>query len=99
MKDRELPGKVHSSVYRQCQRRGYAAPVDVLMEVGVLQNRNMRTGGPEIERWYATRFVDSKRIAALKMQQQIKIQIDQGICNRGRTPRHEYVPRHHPPIL
>ena len=36
MKDRELPGKVHSSVYRQCQRRGYAAPVDVLMEVGVL---------------------------------------------------------------
>ena len=36
MDDKELIGKVHSSVYHQCQRRGYAAPVDVLMEVGVL---------------------------------------------------------------
>lgn len=36
MKDSELIGKVHSSVYQQCQRRGYAAPVDVLMDVGVL---------------------------------------------------------------
>ena len=36
MKDSELVGKVHSSVYHQCQRRGYAAPVDVLMDIGVL---------------------------------------------------------------
>ena len=36
MTEKELIGKVHSSVYHQCQRRGYAAPVDVLMEVGVL---------------------------------------------------------------
>lgn len=36
MNEKELIGKVHSSVYHQCQRRGYAAPVDVLMEVGVL---------------------------------------------------------------
>lgn len=36
MKDSELIRKVHSSVYHQCQRRGYAAPVDVLIEVGVL---------------------------------------------------------------
>lgn len=36
MTDRELTGKVHSAVYHQCQRRGYAAPVDVLMEIGVL---------------------------------------------------------------
>ncbi len=36
MTDRELTGKVHSTVYHQCQRRGYAAPVDVLMEIGVL---------------------------------------------------------------
>ncbi len=35
MNDKELIGKVHSAVYHQCQRRGYAAPVDVLMEIGV----------------------------------------------------------------
>ena len=31
MTEKELIGKVHSAVYHQCQRRGYAAPVDVLM--------------------------------------------------------------------
>lgn len=31
--DKELIGKVHSAVYHQCQQRGYAAPVDVLMDV------------------------------------------------------------------
>lgn len=39
MNEKELIGKVHSTVYHQCQRRGYAAPVDVLMEVGVLQKQ------------------------------------------------------------
>ncbi|MCD8398802.1 MAG: hypothetical protein LUD12_16790 [Lachnospiraceae bacterium] len=39
MKDSELIGKVHSSVYHQCQKRGYAAPVDVLMDVGVLDKK------------------------------------------------------------
>ena len=38
MTEKELIGKVHSSVYHQCQRRGYAAPVDVLMEVGRSSN-------------------------------------------------------------
>lgn len=37
MKDGELIGKVHSSVYQQCQKRGYAALVDVLMVVGILE--------------------------------------------------------------
>lgn len=32
----ELIGKIHSAVYHQCQRRGYAAPADVLVDVGVL---------------------------------------------------------------
>ena len=36
MTDKELIGKVHSSVYHQCQSRGYAVPVDVLMDLGVL---------------------------------------------------------------
>ena len=36
MNEKELIGKVHSSVYHQCQQRGYAAPVDVLMDIGVL---------------------------------------------------------------
>lgn len=36
MNDKELIGAVHSAMYQQCQRWGYAAPVDVLMEIGVL---------------------------------------------------------------
>ena len=36
MNNGDLIGKVHSSVYHQCQKRGYATPVDVLMEIGVL---------------------------------------------------------------
>lgn len=38
MNDKELIGKVHSAVYHQCQRRGYAAPVDML----VLDGRDER---------------------------------------------------------
>ena len=48
MTEKELIGKVHSAVYHQCQRRGYAAPVDVLMEVGVLPKQkyeDWRFGG------------------------------------------------------
>lgn len=36
MKNEELIAKVHSSMYRQCRERGYAAPVDVLMDIGAL---------------------------------------------------------------
>ena len=36
MDERELIGKVHSAVYCQCQQRGYAAPADVLVDIGVL---------------------------------------------------------------
>lgn len=36
MTDGELIGKVHSAMYHQCQKRGYAAPVDVLMDIGIL---------------------------------------------------------------
>ena len=98
MNEKELIGKVHSAVYHQCQRRGYAAPVDVLMEVGVLPKqkyedwrfgrvdylervctvkpvvplRFSKSGNPEIEKWYATHFVDTKRVAVLKAQQHIE---------------------------
>ena len=30
MNEKELTGKIHSSMYHQLQSRGYAAPVDVL---------------------------------------------------------------------
>ena len=43
MNDKELIGKVHSAVHHQCQRRGYVAPVDVLMEIGVLPKQKYIT--------------------------------------------------------
>lgn len=36
MNDGELISKVYSAMYHQCQARGYATPVDVLMDIGVL---------------------------------------------------------------
>lgn len=129
MNDGELITKVNSAMYHQCRNRGYAAPVDVLMEIGVLpkekyedwrfgrvlyleavctvnlrklslimhqmrvyakQNnlkpsfcwgvkkkngqghkpviplRFSKSSDPDIERWYATHWVDSGRIAELK---------------------------------
>lgn len=136
MNEKELIGKVHASVWHQCQRRGYATPVDVLMEIGVLPNhkyedgrfgrvdylervctvnlrklsfimnqmrvyakntglkpsfcyykrwgvkkkngqrhnpviplRFSKSGDPEIERRYATHFVDTKQVERLKERQ------------------------------
>ena len=36
MNENELIGKIHSSMYYQLQSRGYAAPVDVLVDTGIL---------------------------------------------------------------
>ena len=133
MNNRELTSKVNSAMYRQCRDRGYAAPVDVLMEIGYLSKKDYeswrygrvpylecvcmanlsklstvrhqmrgyakkaglkpsfcyykrwgvkkkggqghkpviplrfsKNGALEIERWYATHFVDTKRISQLK---------------------------------
>ena len=135
MNDKELIGKVHSAMYHQCRDRGYAAPVDMLLDMGVLPKakyedwrfgrvdylervctvnlrklsrimhemrvyaqknglkpsfcyykrwgikkkngqghkpviplRFSKSGAPEIERWYATHFVDTRRVAELKME-------------------------------
>ena len=36
MKESEWIGKIYSSMKQQCKKRGYVAPVDVLMDIGVL---------------------------------------------------------------
>lgn len=36
MNDKELIGKVHSSMYHQLKRKGYATVVDVLMDLEIL---------------------------------------------------------------
>ena len=151
MNNEELMGKVHASMYQQCQKRGYAAPVDVLMDIGVLPRKKYedwrygrvpflegvcnvnlhklsfimhqmrvyaqktglkpslcyyrkggrkkqtgqghkpvtplrfsKSGAPEIEKWYATHFVDTKQAAALKAasQEQKKPEI---VEDRART--------------
>lgn len=140
MNSGELTAKVRSAVYLQCRNRGFAAPVDVLMDVGYLSKqdyenwrygrvdylervckanlsklslvmREMRSyaakaglkpsfcyykrwgtkkkngqgrkpviplrfsksGDPEIERRYATHFVDLKRTAQLKAERTAKL--------------------------
>lgn len=47
MNDGEMLGKVNSSMYHQCQKRGHATPVDVMMDIGILpkqQYENWRFG-------------------------------------------------------
>ena len=139
MDDKEMIGAIQSTMYHQCQWRGYAAPADILVDIGVLSRKkyedwrygrisylesactvNLRklswimhqiwsygfqsglkpsfcyykqwgvkklsgqghkpviplrfskSGNLEIERWYATHFVDSKRIAQLKVETAIR---------------------------
>ena len=36
---KDMPSKVYDAMYRQIQSRGYAAPVDVLMDIGVLEKK------------------------------------------------------------
>lgn len=37
--DKEVIGAVHNSMYRQWEKRGYATPVDTLMDCGVLSKK------------------------------------------------------------
>lgn len=44
---KDMPSKISDAMYRQCKSRGYAAPVDVLMDIGVLDKAkydDWRTG-------------------------------------------------------
>ena len=41
LNDKELIGKVHSSMYQQLKRKGYATTVSVLMDLGVLSKANI----------------------------------------------------------
>ncbi len=144
MNDKELIGKVHSSMYHQIIKRGYATPVDVMMDIGVLpkqkyedwrygrvnyleavctvnlhklsrmmhemrvyaksnnlkpsfcyykrwavkkptgqghkpviQLRFSKSGNAEVEKWYATHFVDSIQIAALREQKTNNVDTDE----------------------
>ena len=40
MNEQELKKRIEASMVSQCCRRGYTAPVDVLIEIGVLTKRN-----------------------------------------------------------
>ena len=70
MTEKELIGKVHSAVYHQCQRRGYATPVDVLMEIGVLPKQkyeDWRFGRIDyLERVYNNPFSCKNRLSCLR---------------------------------
>ncbi len=150
MNNRDLTGKVNSAMYRQCRDRGFAAPVDVLMEIGYLSKKDYenwqygrvsylervctanlsklstimhqmrvyakkaglkpsfcyykrwgvkkkggqghkpviplrfsKSGDPEIERWYATHFVDTKRVSQLKAAALEKAEPP---CQEGEAP-------------
>lgn len=145
MNNQKLSDKVRSAMYSQCKARGYAAPVDVLMDIGVLTDekykdwrfgrvdylericgtnlhklsfimhqmrvyaqenglkpslccykrwgtkkrkgqggkevmslRFSKSGQPEIERWYATHFMDSRWSGAV-LEKELKDDEDRSV--------------------
>ncbi len=37
---KNLKGQIHNAIYKSLQQKGYAAPVEVLMDIGVLAKRD-----------------------------------------------------------
>ena len=66
MNDKELIGKIHSAIYHQCQRRGYAAPVDVMMEIGVLPKQ-------KYEDWRFGRVDYLERVCTVNLRMRLLI--------------------------
>ena len=60
MNDHELAAKVHSAMYHQCRDRGYATPVDVLMDIGVLRKA-------DYEDWRHGRIPYLERVCAINL--------------------------------
>ena len=61
MNDGELIAKVNSAMYHQCRNRGYAAPVDVLMEIGVLPKE-------KYEDWRLERVAYLEAVCTMNLQ-------------------------------
>ena len=63
---KNLAGEVHSSVYHQVQKRGYAASVDVLMDLGVLSKQ-------DYENWRFGRIDYLERVCKVNLKKLAEI--------------------------
>ena len=61
MNDKELIGKVHSSMYHQLKIRGYATAVDVLMDLEILSKVNY-------ERWRNGKVLYLEKICKVNLK-------------------------------
>ena len=43
---KDLTGKIQDAVYQNIQRKGFVAPVDVLMDIGVLEKKDYDSWRP-----------------------------------------------------
>lgn len=85
MNDEELRARVRESMFRQCHMRGYAAPVDVLMDIGALSKKNY-------EDWRFGRADTLERVCSMNLSKLsavlremyacAKAQNDAGRCRR-----------------
>ncbi len=60
MNNSELTERVNASMARQCQQRGYASTVDVLMDIGVLERKNY-------EAWRAGRIPYLEKVCTMNL--------------------------------
>lgn len=78
MKNEELVCRVEKSMQAQCQRRGYAAPVDVLIDIGLLSKANY-------EAWRRGRVDYLERVCNGNLKKLALVMREMRICARRKN--------------
>lgn len=83
MKDDELKRMVRGAMYRQCRDRGYAAPVDALIEIGALPKA-------KYEDWRFGRVDYLERVCTLNLRQLSLVLREMASCAKERGLKPSY---------
>ena len=78
MNDEELRARVRESMFRQCHMRGYAAPADVLMDVGVLSKKNY-------ENWRFGRADTLERVCSMNLSKLSAVLREMYACAKAQS--------------
>ena len=76
--DEELRVRVRESMFRQCHMRGYAAPVDVLMDIGALSKKNY-------EDWRLGRADTLERVCSMNLSKLSAVLREMYACAKAQS--------------
>ena len=78
MNGEELRARVRESMFRQCHMRGYAAPVDVLMDIGALSKKNY-------EDWRFGRVDTLERVCSMNLSKLSAVLREMYACAKAQS--------------